>query len=137
MQKKIAICPVCQTKESCEGEPGQKIKVNCSNCGRTGTIVFESELKQLDFYPLNEPYAYAKILKNMDTLEKHYKLIEPYLTEEEHKILNLIWEVLMKTLNMRLDELDSKQVKNYLHKQVEKVIDNYKIELDDVSKKKI
>ena len=137
MTKKIAICPGCHTKIQCEGEPGQKVNVECLNCKRTGSIVFKSELKELDFYPLNEPYAYAKILKNMDTLEKSYKVIEPYLTEEEQKALNFIWETLLKTFNMRLDELDDKKVENYLVEQVEQVISNYELTINDLSKKKI
>jgi len=137
MSKKIAICPGCHTKIECEGKPGEKVKVKCYNCGRTGTIVFKSEYKELDFYPLNEPYAFAKILKNTETLEKNYKVIEPYLSLEEQKTLNFIWETLMKTFNMRVDELDSKKVENYLTEQVEQVINNYELDLDEVSKKKI
>ena len=137
MLRKIAICPGCHTKISCEGEIDQKIKVKCSNCGRTGSITFKSELKELEFYPLNEPFAYAKILKNMDSLEKTYKVIEPYLTKEEQKILNFVWETLLKTFNMRLDELDSKNVEDYLTEQVENVIDGYDVVLDNISKKKI
>ena len=137
MQKKIAICPGCHTKITCEGEPGEKVKVECPNCGRKGSIVIKSELQQLDFYPLNEPYAFAKILKNMDTLEKHYKVIEPYLSEEEQEILNFIWETLMKTFNMRIDEIDKNAIDNYITDQVDNVIKNYDIELDEVSRKKI
>jgi len=137
MHKKIAICPSCHTKITCEGEPGEKVKVECQSCGRTGSILFKSEFKELDFYPLNEPFAYAKILKNMDTLEKYYKVIEPYLSEDEQKVLNFIWETLMKTFNMRMDELDSKKVDNYLTEQVDQVISNYDIDIDEVSRKKI
>jgi flagellar protein FlaI len=137
MQKKIAICPGCHTKITCEGEPGEKIKVECPNCGRKGSIVIKSELQQLDFYPLNEPYAFAKILKNMDTLEKHYKVVEPYLSEEEQEALNFIWETLMKTFNMRIDEIDKNALEKYITEQVNNVIKNYEIELDDVSHKKI
>ena len=137
MHKKIAICPGCHTKITCEGKPGQKVKVECPNCGRTGSILFKSEFKELDFYPLNEPYAYAKILKNMDTLEKYYKVIEPYLNEEEQKALNFIWETLMKTFSMRLDELDSKKVESYLTEQVDQVIGNYEITIDEVGRRKI
>ena len=137
MQKKIAICPSCHTKITCEGEPGQIVTVNCTNCGKTGSIAFKVEMKELDFYPLNEPYAYAKILKNQDTLEKNYKLVEPYLNEEEQKILNFVWETLLKTLELRLDELDSKKVEDYLTEQVEQIINNYEINIDDVGKKKI
>jgi flagellar protein FlaI len=137
MYKKIAICPGCQTKIQCKGEAGKKAKVECPNCGRTGSIVFKSELKELDFYPLNEPYAYAKMLKNMDTLEKNYKVIEPYLSEEEQKNLNFVWETLLKTFNLRLDELDTIKIENYLTDQVEQVISNYEIDIDDLSKNKI
>jgi len=137
MQKKIAICPGCHTKITCEGEPGEKVNVECPNCGRNGSIVIKSELQQLDFYPLNEPYAFAKILKNMDTLEKHYKVIEPYLSEGEQEILNFIWETLMKTFNMRVDELDKNTVESYITEQVNNVIKSYEIDLDEVSRKKI
>jgi len=137
MHKKIAICPGCHTKITCEGNPGEKVKVKCPECGRSGSIIFKSEFKELDFYPLNEPFAYAKILKNMDTLEKYYKVIEPYLSEEEQKILNFIWETLMKTFNMRLDELDTKKIEIYLIEQVDHVIASYEIEIDDVTRRKI
>ena len=137
MPKKVAICPVCQTKIATNGKPGQKVKVKCSNCGKTGTIVFKAELQQLDFYPLYEPFAYAKVMKNPDTLEKSYKVIEPYLNEEEHRLLNYIWETLLKTLELRLDELDLKKVEKYLDEQIELIFENYQIKADDLTKKKI
>ncbi len=137
MQKKIAICPGCHTKIPTNGKPGQKIKIQCPNCRRKGTIVFKADLQELDFYPLNEPFAHAKILKNKETLEKAYKIIEPYLSEEEQKVLNFLWETLLKTFNLRLDEIDNSKIENYLVKQTEQVIDNYDIKVDDLSKQKI
>ena len=137
MLKKIAICPSCQTRIECVGELGDRIDIQCSNCGKKGSIVIQTKLTQLDFYPLNEPYAYAKILKNSDTLEKIYKVIEPFLSEEEQKLLNYIWETLLKTLELRLDELDLKRVENYLIEQIDTIIDNYQIKLDEITKKKI
>jgi len=103
MPTKTAICPGCHTKIKCEGEVGKIVKLECPNCGKIGSVTFKTEAKELDFYPLNEPYAYAKILKNMDTFEKHYKVIEPSLSKEEEEALSFIWETLMKTFNMRLD----------------------------------
>ncbi len=137
MPKKVAICPRCHTKITCEGKPGEKVEISCPNCEKTGSIVFSSELKQLDFYPLNEPFAYAKILKNTDTLEKSYKVIEPHLSKEEQKNLNFIWETLIQSLNIRLDELESKKADKYLREQVDLIIEQYEIQLGDVSKKKI
>jgi flagellar protein FlaI len=135
--KKIVICPSCHTKVECQGEPGQVIKVTCPSCRKTGTITISSQLQELDFYPLNKPYAYAKILKNSETLERFYKVVEPHLSADEQNALNFIWETLMKSLNVRLDELETKKVEEYLIKQTNRVIDEYEIPLDDTSRKKI
>ena len=137
MNKKIAICPGCHTKIDCEGEPGQKIKIICPKCKKEGNVSFSSDLEELDFYPLNEPYAYTKILKNTDTLKKYYKVIEPNLLEDEKKALNFIWETMMKSLTIRLDELESKEIEAYLTEKVEEVIKEYEISIDNVTKKKI
>jgi len=137
MQNKIAICPGCHTKIPTNGKLGQKIKIKCPNCHRKGTIVFKSDLQELDFYPLNEPFAHAKILKNKETLERTYKVIEPYLSDEEQKVLNFVWETLLKTFNLRLDELDTTKIEKYLIKQTEQVISNYGLKVDDLSKQKI
>ena len=135
--KKIAICPSCHTKVPCEGMSGQKVEVRCPNCNRVGKVVLTPELKELDFYPLWEPFAYAKILKNTDTLEKYYKVIEPYLSEEEQNALNFIWETLMKTFNVSMEELESKKVEKYLENLVNQIIEEYEMIISDVSKKKI
>jgi len=137
MNNKVAICPSCHTKIEIMGKLGEKVKVVCSACGKSGIVSFIDELEQLEFYPINEPFVYIKVLKNPDTLEKFYKIIEPYLTNEETEKLNFIWQTLMKTFNLRLDELDRKKIEGYLHEQVEHVIDDYEIKLDDVSKEKI
>ena len=137
MPEKIAICPGCHTQITCEGKPGEKVQLRCPNCGKTGSVVFKSEYEELDFYPLNEPYAYGKILKNTDTLEKYYKVIEPYLSPEEQKHLNFLWENLMRSLNMRLDELESHKIEIYLHEQIQQIINSYELSIDKVTKKKI
>lgn len=36
-------CPYCKTHISCEGNPGDKIQVVCSNCGEKGIAVFHME----------------------------------------------------------------------------------------------
>ncbi len=137
MVKKIAICPNCHTKITCEGMLGQKVTVNCPSCKRTGAVVFSSELKELDFYPLNEPFAYVKIMKNDETLEKYYKVIEPHLSEGEQKSLNFVWETLMKTFNIRMDELEARNVESYLSEKIDQIIDGYEMNIEAVTKKKI
>ncbi len=137
MLKKIAICPSCHTKIPVEGESGQVVDVVCPECKKTGKIKFKPKFKELDFYPLNEPFAYAKVLKNDETMEKQYRIIEPSLSSDEQKTLNFIWETLMKSFKMRLDELDAQQIETYLTGEVDDIISNYNLKMDDLSRKKI
>ena len=99
MPKKIAICPSCHTKIICEGKSGEQVNVRCTSCNRTGTVSFLADLRELDFYPLNEPFAYAKILKDMENLDKYYKVIEPQLSEDDYKTMVFIRETMMKSLS--------------------------------------
>lgn len=42
---KYFICSKCHTKIACEGRSGQKVKVECPNCGKEGVVVFIKEKK--------------------------------------------------------------------------------------------
>ena len=87
MTQKTAICPKCQTKINCKGNPGDKVKVECPNCGKSGSIVFKDDLVQLDFYPLNEPFAYAKVLKNKIHLKKVIRLLNHFYLKKNRNYL--------------------------------------------------
>jgi len=41
MSTKVVVCPGCNTRITCEGNPGKKIEVKCSNCGKKGFVTFE------------------------------------------------------------------------------------------------
>ena len=106
MLKKIAICPQCQTKIICEGEQGQQVKIQCTKCDKKGLVTFEEELShtftnfdELDFYPVNEPFAYIRILKDRETLDRFYKVIEPFLNEKEQRVLDFIQNALYPFTN--------------------------------------
>jgi len=135
MIKKIAICPQCNTKILCEGEKGQRVEVVCSNCGKKGMVFFE-HLEELDFYPVNEPFAFIKILKNPESLDQYYRVIEPILTEQEKKTLQFIQETLIKLINVRLDEIESNRVEKLLVEHIDQIRKDYDLGIDDVLKKK-
>ena len=135
MIKKIAICPQCSTKILCEGEKDQRVEVTCTNCGKKGMVFFE-HLEELDFYPVNEPFAFIKILKDPESLDQYYRVIEPILTEQEKKTLQFIQETLIKLINVRLDEIESNRVEKLLVEHIDQIRKDYDIEIDDVLKKK-
>jgi len=41
MPTKIVVCPGCNTRITCEGDPGENIEVKCPNCGKKGLVRFE------------------------------------------------------------------------------------------------
>ena len=135
--KKIAICPTCHTKITVEGKLGDKITVKCPTCGRRGVVSFKTEFEELDFYPVNEPYAYVKIIKDTKTLDKYYKLLEPPLSKEEAGTLKFIFDTLFHTLNVSLDEVEKDKVSEFLRKEVDKIIEDYELEVSEQSKRKI
>jgi len=145
MIKKIAICPQCHAEISCEGEPGQKVIVKCNQCGKKGLITFaenevakaEKKLVELDFYPVLEPFAYIKILKDTDSLDKYYKVIEPHLTETEQTSLNFIQNTLMNLIDIRLDELEQPKVEKFLLDRIDRIIRDYKMNVNQMLKTKI
>ena len=143
--KKVAICPQCNTKFVLEGALGQKIEIQCSQCGQKGIILFTKDtlslekenLVELDFYPVHEPYAYIKILKDTKSLDKFYKVVEPELTSNEQQQLKFIQDTLMKTFDVRLDELETQRIESYLVETINKIINKYELTVNDVYKKKI
>jgi len=136
MIKKIAICPKCKSKISCTGEKGDIVEVKCNNCNNNGKIFF-GNLNEIDFYPVKEPFAFIKILKDPETLDQHYRVIEPILTEPEEKILRFIKETLIKLINVRLDEVESDSVEGLLIKHIDQVLLDYEIKANSIFKKKL
>jgi len=127
------------------GNPSQKIKVKNPKCNEEDIVVSTKEealsekidLEEIDFYPLNEPYAYVRILKDVGSLDKYYQVEEPTLKEDEYGILNFIQETLIRTLDVRLDQLEPDVVDDFLVKSVDQIIKNYKIQIDSTLKGKI
>ncbi len=131
--------------EVAEGNPGQKIKIKNSKCNEEDIVASTKEevpsektdLEEIDFYPLNEPYAYARILKDAGSLDKYYRVEEPTLKKDEYEILNFIQETLIRTIDVRLDQLESDVVDDFLVKNVDQIIKDYKIKIDSTLKGKI
>jgi len=100
-------------------------------------ISSEGDIDQLGFYPVNEPFAYVKILKDTKSLDKYYKVIQPHLSEQEDEIFNFIQEKLIKSMDMRLDELDPDHAESFLVEYLDQIMKDHEIEVDGVLKKKM
>ena len=96
----------------------------------------ENEWEELDFYPLEEHFAYVEILREKDSLDKRYFLVEVELTPEEQKTLDFITETI-SNLGIDAAELDVQGKDKYLMTKVGQTIKEYGIKLDNESFNKI
>jgi flagellar protein FlaI len=96
----------------------------------------EKEWDELDFYILYEPFAYVEILRERESLDKCYFLVEIALTEEEEKLIGFIQET-MSNIEIDPHALEEKSEDGYLLERLEQVIEEYNIEIGEESKNKI
>jgi len=96
----------------------------------------EQEWEELDFYSLHEPFAYVEILREKDSLDKCYFLVEAELTEEEQEIMNFIDET-MSRLSIDTEELDAKGEQVYLAEKLNEILSEYDVNPSEESKNKI
>jgi flagellar protein FlaI len=92
--------------------------------------------EELDFYTLIDPFAYVVIIQDTKTLDKLYVLVEVRLSEEELHILEFIKETL-GVFTFNTSELELKGEKDCLIDRVDEILEDYMIEVDDESKRKI
>ena len=96
----------------------------------------ENEWEELDFYPLHEPFAYVEVLREKETLEKRYFLVEVELNDEENKILDFIKETIFH-LNIETEDMEFRGEDEYLAKQINSIIKEYNLRLNKESFEKI
>jgi archaeal flagellar protein FlaI len=96
----------------------------------------ETAIEEIDFYPLHEPFAYVEIIRENDSLDKRYVLVEVELSVEEMRLQKFIKETLTG-VTFKTDDLEVKGEDVYLAEKVDQVIDEYMITIDAFTKKKI
>ena len=96
----------------------------------------ENQIEEIDFYPLHEPFAYVEIIREKESLDKRYVLIEMQLTEQEARLLKFMKETL-SGFAFDTMELEKKGENQYLAEKVDQIIDEYMLNNDAQSKKKI
>ena len=129
-----------------DGSSSKKINIKNPKCNGEDIVASAKkevllekieDLEEIDFYPISEPHVYVRILKDAGSLDKYYFVEEPTLKKGESKIHDFIQETLIRTLNVSLDQLESDVVDDFLVKNVEQILKDYKIEIDNTLKGKI
>ncbi len=96
----------------------------------------DKEWEELSFYTVHEPFAYVEVLRERESLDKCYFLIEAALTEEEKNIFAFIMDTIAN-LEIDTSELEQKGEDRYLLEKVDQIISDYDIKIDEDSRKKI
>jgi len=78
----------------------------------------------LETYVIHENLVYVKIVFNRENHLQYHYVIEPPLDKDEEFAVNLIEEVLVRTFDVRLEDLDEDPV-DYLRGIVDKIIRSY------------
>jgi flagellar protein FlaI len=97
-----------------------------------------SKLSVIETYPLNEPFAYAKIVKNPVRGSITYFVQEPKLDKTDTSNLKRLSTLLGEVIELKIAELKSKKAaKEYLLKKCDEVLDNYEFNLTPATKNKL
>lgn len=87
--------------------------------------------QELEVYPINEPFAYVQIIKNSQTKERLYHVIEPMLDRTEQLLLDFIEETMVDVLDLDPDELDGTEIEDYVEAKFDQVLYDYALLLTD------
>jgi flagellar protein FlaI len=89
-------------------------------------VMLPNEVKTQVRYPLIEPYAYAVIKRDIRERILTYNVIEPFLTEEEKKILEKLKQGLIATINISLTAIKNEQeLMRFLEDNIQMLIEEY------------
>ena len=87
-----------------------------------------------EVYPINEPYAYAAIVREPETQKIRYEIIEPTLFKEELDQLEEIKTLLMDEIDVSLKEVGTRErAERYLESKVHEVIRDYRLKVAEES----
>lgn len=89
----------------------------------------------VETYPLNEPYAYANIVRNPTRGNLTYMVDEPKLSQNDVLQLERLKGLLMEVLDVHMSKLESKETaREYLGRKSGEVLDHYDFKLEKAAK---
>ena len=101
------------------------------------TPALPENTKEIEVYPVYEPYGYVRILYDMDHHQYLYQVVEPELDPREAKILDFIEQTIVDVLDVGLEELTHEDAETMLHGLTDSVIADYSIEVDATTLEKL
>ncbi|MDD1690663.1 MAG: type II/IV secretion system ATPase subunit [Methanoregula sp.] len=97
----------------------------------------KSGVEEMEMYPVNEPYAYIRIIYDHSTHEYTYQVLEPVLTEPEKDLLKELKERLFDTLDINTKDLSRDEARLKLRAATNDIMQDFGIRLSPSVKEKI
>ncbi|MCK9630073.1 MAG: Flp pilus assembly complex ATPase component TadA [Methanoregula sp.] len=97
----------------------------------------KSGIEEMEMYPVNEPYAYIRIIYDHSTHEYTYQVLEPVLTEPEKDLLKELKERLFDTLDINTKDLTRDEARLKLRAATNDIMQDFGIRLSPSVKEKI
>jgi len=92
----------------------------------------------VETYPLNEPYAYAKIVRDPFRGNVTYMVEEPRLSSNDVLQLERLKDLLMEVLDVNMMKLESKVAgRKHLQRKTMEVLDHYDFKINRATKEKL
>jgi len=101
------------------------------------TFIPTQGVEEIELYPVNEPYAYVRIVYDNASHEYTYTVLEPEITEAEIELLGEIKDRLFERLDVNTKEISRAEAKKVLRAYSDEIISDYGINLTPVSREKI
>ena len=92
--------------------------------------------EEIDFYELRAPFVYISVMKNSDTKERRYLVLEQQLSEDEKKHYHFILDAL-QTYSIKAADIKGEDSETILQKEVDEIINDYGLSFSARSKDKI
>lgn len=102
------------------------------------TLPLVKDVNTLEGYALNEPYAYASIIRDPFRGNLTYMVKEPDLSDEEILHLKRLKNLLTEVLDVNVVEMESKEAaKEYLQRKCEEILNHYDFKITNWTKEKL
>ncbi len=72
-------------------------------------IELGEDFEELDLYPITPPFSYVRILFDKRDYSRLYYAIEPKVSPQEEKDLQVVMDVLTRALNIDVENLEMEQ----------------------------
>ncbi len=97
----------------------------------------EPGVEEIELYPVNEPYAYIRIIYDNTSHEYTYEVLEPVLSSAEQELLREIKGRLFEQLDVNTKDISREGARKVLRDLSDTIILDYGINLTPVTREKI